>query len=65
MVSTTEHTAVLAVDSRCTHGEGVLWCEQREALYWVDISENACGAITRKARIRATGRCPIGRAASA
>ncbi|WP_349780015.1 SMP-30/gluconolactonase/LRE family protein [Xanthomonas sp. WHRI 7065] len=39
MVSTPEHTAVLAVDSRCTHGEGVLWCEQREALYWVDISE--------------------------
>lgn len=39
MVSTPEHTAVLAVDSRCTHGEGVLWCEQRQALYWVDISE--------------------------
>lgn len=39
MVSTADHTAILAVDSRCTHGEGVLWCEQREALYWVDISE--------------------------
>ncbi|WP_166743062.1 SMP-30/gluconolactonase/LRE family protein [Xanthomonas cannabis] len=39
MVSTPEHTAVLAVDSRCTHGEGVLWCEQRQALYWVDIVE--------------------------
>ncbi|MEA9757134.1 SMP-30/gluconolactonase/LRE family protein [Xanthomonas campestris pv. raphani] len=39
MVSTADHTTILAVDSRCTHGEGVLWCEQREALYWVDISE--------------------------
>ncbi|PPU78644.1 MULTISPECIES: SMP-30/gluconolactonase/LRE family protein [Xanthomonas] len=39
MVSMPEHTAVLALDSRCTHGEGVLWCEQRQALYWVDISE--------------------------
>lgn len=28
----------LAVDSRCTHGEGVLWCERRQALFWVDIS---------------------------
>ncbi|HBK46472.1 MAG TPA: regucalcin [Xanthomonadaceae bacterium] len=32
-------TATLAVDSRCTHGEGVLWCERRQALFWVDISE--------------------------
>ncbi|MCD0258788.1 SMP-30/gluconolactonase/LRE family protein [Xanthomonas melonis] len=39
MVSPPEHTAVLSVDSRCTHGEGVLWCEQRQALHWVDISE--------------------------
>lgn len=29
----------LAVDSRCTHGEGVLWCARRQALFWVDISE--------------------------
>lgn len=57
MVSTPEHTAVLAVDSRCTHGEGVLWCEQREALYWVDISESACGGIIRTAATPGTGRC--------
>ncbi|MET0129837.1 MAG: SMP-30/gluconolactonase/LRE family protein [Stenotrophomonas chelatiphaga] len=31
--------ATLAVDSRCTHGEGVLWCEKRQSLLWVDISE--------------------------
>ncbi len=31
--------ASLAVDSRCTHGEGVIWCERRQALFWVDISE--------------------------
>lgn len=31
--------ATLAVDSRCTHGEGVIWCERRQALFWVDISE--------------------------
>lgn len=30
--------ATLAVDSRCTHGEGVIWCERRQALFWVDIS---------------------------
>ncbi len=65
MVSTSEHTAVLAVDSRCTHGEGVLWCARREALYWVDISENACGGTIRPVRNRATGRCPTARDASA
>lgn len=27
----------LAVPSRCAHGEGVLWCERRQALLWVDI----------------------------
>lgn len=31
-------SVALAVDSRCTHGEGVLWCEQRQAVFWVDIS---------------------------
>lgn len=31
--------ATLAVDSRCTHGEGVLWCERRQAFFWIDISE--------------------------
>ena len=30
--------ATVAVDSRCDHGEGVLWCERRQALFWVDIS---------------------------
>ncbi|WP_017909523.1 SMP-30/gluconolactonase/LRE family protein [Xanthomonas sp. SHU 199] len=32
------HTATLAVDSRCAHGEGMLWCERRGVLFWVDIS---------------------------
>ena len=27
----------LTVSSRCAHGEGVLWCERRQALLWVDI----------------------------
>jgi L-arabinonolactonase len=31
-------TATLAVDSRCSHGEGVVWCERGQALFWVDIS---------------------------
>ena len=29
--------AELIVPSRCAHGEGVLWCERRQALLWVDI----------------------------
>ncbi|ALN89283.1 SMP-30/gluconolactonase/LRE family protein [Lysobacter gummosus] len=29
--------ARLAVDSRCRLGEGVLWCERRQALWWTDI----------------------------
>lgn len=29
--------ARLTVASRCAHGEGVLWCERRQALLWVDI----------------------------
>jgi len=29
--------ARLTVPSRCAHGEGVLWCERRQALLWVDI----------------------------
>lgn len=29
--------ALLTVPSRCAHGEGVLWCERRQALLWVDI----------------------------
>jgi L-arabinonolactonase len=33
--------AALAVDSRCAHGEGVLWCERRQGLFWVDISGRA------------------------
>ncbi len=31
-------TATLAVPSRCAHGEGVLWCERRAALLWIDIA---------------------------
>src|SRR5690606_79089 len=27
----------LLVDSRCAHGEGVVWCPHRQALLWVDI----------------------------
>ncbi|WP_372014870.1 SMP-30/gluconolactonase/LRE family protein [Pseudoxanthomonas sp. 10H] len=27
----------LTHSSRCDHGEGVLWCERRQALLWVDI----------------------------
>jgi sugar lactone lactonase YvrE len=30
--------ATLAVDSRCVHGEGVIWCERRQCLFWIDIS---------------------------
>lgn len=30
-------TAALAVDSRCRLGEGVLWCEREQALWWTDI----------------------------
>ena len=29
--------ATLAIDSRCTLGEGILWCERRRVLYWTDI----------------------------
>jgi len=27
----------LVVDSKCSHGEGVVWCERRQAVLWVDI----------------------------
>ena len=30
-------TATLAVDCRCTLGEGIVWCERRGALLWTDI----------------------------
>jgi sugar lactone lactonase YvrE len=33
-------SAALAVDSRCTLGEGVLWCAQRRALLWTDIQNS-------------------------
>lgn len=29
--------ATLLLDSRCELGEGILWCERRQQLYWVDI----------------------------
>jgi sugar lactone lactonase YvrE len=29
--------ATLAVDSRCSLGEGILWCERQRVLYWTDI----------------------------
>lgn len=38
MVSPAPLQATLAVDSRCEHGEGVIWDERRQALFWVDIS---------------------------
>lgn len=28
---------MLAVDSRCALGEGIVWCERRRVLYWTDI----------------------------
>jgi L-arabinonolactonase len=36
-VSTGIDTAALAVDCRCTLGEGIVWCERRGALLWTDI----------------------------
>ena len=32
-----DDSAQLYVDSRCTLGEGILWCERRKALLWTDI----------------------------
>ncbi|WP_415253616.1 SMP-30/gluconolactonase/LRE family protein [Thermomonas sp.] len=29
--------ATLAIDSPCTLGESILWCERRRVLYWADI----------------------------
>jgi L-arabinonolactonase len=29
--------ATLLVDSRCALGEGIVWCERRQLLYWCDI----------------------------
>lgn len=29
--------AELLIDSRCELGEGILWCDRRQRLYWVDI----------------------------
>ena len=33
----TASPATLLLDSRCELGEGILWCERRHRLYWVDI----------------------------
>jgi L-arabinonolactonase len=33
-------SARLAVDSRCELGEGVLWCERRQQLWWTDIESS-------------------------
>ena len=33
----TNAMATLVVDSRCALGEGILWCDQRAALFWTDI----------------------------
>lgn len=30
----------LAVDSRCTLGESILWCERRQSLFWTDIENS-------------------------
>ncbi len=38
MVTPAALQATLAVDSRCEHGEGVIWDERRQALFWIDIS---------------------------
>ncbi len=32
-----ERKPQLVVDSRCAHGEGVVWCAHRQAVLWVDI----------------------------
>lgn len=39
MSQPTFQQATLAVDSRCTHGEGLLWCPRLACLYWIDISQ--------------------------
>ncbi len=36
-VDVTTSTAQLLVDSRCSLGEGILWCDRRNVLYWTDI----------------------------
>jgi L-arabinonolactonase len=36
-VTTGVETATLAIDCRCTLGEGVVWCERRGAVLWTDI----------------------------
>ena len=33
-----ESRATLAIDCRCRLGEGILWCDRRQALYWTDIT---------------------------
>lgn len=36
--------ATLAVDSRCTLGEGIVWDDRRQALFWTDILSQALWA---------------------
>ncbi len=36
--------AALAVDSRCTLGEGIVWDERRQGLFWTDILSNVLWA---------------------
>ncbi|WP_282267418.1 SMP-30/gluconolactonase/LRE family protein [Stenotrophomonas sp. PS02298] len=37
VLQVTEADARLLVDSRCELGEGILWCDRRNVLYWTDI----------------------------
>jgi len=41
LVNTTPSMATLLVDSQCRLGEGVIWCERSQLLYWVDIEGEA------------------------
>ena len=34
------NVAALLVDARCRLGEGIVWCEQRQCLWWTDIQQS-------------------------
>lgn len=51
-------TATLAVDCRCTLGEGVVWCERRGAVLWTDIEGARLWMHVREQEVTRSWRLP-------
>ncbi len=50
--------AELAIDCRCTLGEGILWCTRREVLFWSDILASRLWMYSPGSRVTRTWSLP-------